>query len=115
VQQVIFGAPEAAMNIHYDPRRFPVFGETQIAELIEIGAVGEAMVGRWRHEAQDVFRHGKLSCHKGHSTRDRRRRGVGAMFLVGIVNGSQFDREAISPTIRDSDPSDAIAFNIAGW
>ena len=52
--QVVFRAPVAAVNVHHHRKRARSFGNAQLAELIGIGAVGQAGVGGWRREREDV-------------------------------------------------------------
>ena len=63
MEQVIFSTPIPAVNIHHRASLFLVLGQADIHELTGIGAVTETEVGGRRCEVQDVFGHGRLSCH----------------------------------------------------
>ena len=46
VSEIVFGAPEPAVDVHDDGERSLGLGDAQVAELIGIGAIAKAGIGR---------------------------------------------------------------------
>ena len=63
MDEVIFGPPVASVDVHDDGKGLATCGQidrfwqAEFAELIRIGAVGEARVGWRRRQAEDIFGH----------------------------------------------------------
>jgi hypothetical protein len=56
VRQVVLGAPEASVDVHDYWERTFALGESKLAELVGLGAIGKTDVSwRWR-ESENVFR-----------------------------------------------------------
>src|SRR5262249_5759718 len=103
VRKIILGAPEASMNVHRNRKWSFALGQSQIAELIRIGAVGQANIGgRWR-EREDVFGHGVRElilagdARKRCRTHREGRRGHGERFKLPDLPFWQFLRDTAPP------------------
>src|ERR1700751_3030925 len=53
VKQIVFGAPEASMDVHGDGKRSLACRESKISELAGIGAVGQTNISRRWLERED--------------------------------------------------------------
>src|SRR5579862_1303463 len=66
VAEIVGGAPVTAVQENDGGVRTFVFGDAEVAELIGVGAVGDAGVGRGRREFQDGLREGGGEGAAGH-------------------------------------------------
>src|SRR6267143_2348811 len=59
VQQVVLGAPVSAVNVHHDgkPTLFFFLRQAEIAKLVGVRAISQALVGWRRSKRQDVVGH----------------------------------------------------------
>ena len=50
VQEIVFGTPEASVDVHHDRKWTFGLGQTEVSKLIGVGAVGEMGIGWGRRE-----------------------------------------------------------------
>ena len=54
VQEIVFGAPEASVDVHHHRKWTFGLGQTEVSKLIGVGAVGEMGIGWGRRKSENV-------------------------------------------------------------